>query len=169
MKKYFLLVIIFFLSFNLTKAQEEKYIGLFVYNFTKYFDWPESTKDGDFIIEVLGHKSVYDELKKITSGKVVGTQKIVVKHATSPDQIGENQILFLGHWQTRHLETIKSKIAGKPVLLVSEFEGLINKGSTINFVIRDGAIKFELNASSASAAGLQTDPRIRQLAHEVIE
>lgn len=169
MKKPFLFVFIFFQSFNFSQAQEEKYIGLFVYNFTKYIDWPESTKDGDFIIEVLGHKSVFDELQKITAGKFVGAQKIVVKHVTSPDKIGNNQVLFLGHWQTRHLEKIKSKITGKPVLLISEFEGLIDKGSTINFVIRNGAIKFELNAANATAAGLRTDPRIRQLAHKVIE
>ena len=51
-------------------SQEEKYIGLFVYNFTKYFDWPESAKAGDFIIEVIGHQSVYDELARITKDEI---------------------------------------------------------------------------------------------------
>lgn len=169
MKKSIILIVLFVLSIRISHAQEEKYIGLFVYNFTKYFDWPESTKDRDFEIFVLGHKSVFDELCKITNGKSVGSQQIVVKHITTPGQVEDNQILFLGHWQTRHLEAIKTKIQGKPILLITEFEGLINKGSTINFVIRNGSIKFQLNETNADMAGLQTDPRIKQLAHEVVQ
>ena len=46
------LVFLFISGLHSAKAQEEKYIGLFVYNFTKYFDWPENTKTGDFKIQV---------------------------------------------------------------------------------------------------------------------
>ncbi|HBH48066.1 MAG TPA: DUF4154 domain-containing protein [Bacteroidales bacterium] len=169
--KRILFVLLLTSSFFLkSEAQEEKYIGLFVYNFTKYFDWPESAKQGDFIIQVLGHNSVYDELAKITSDKLVGTQKIRVESITSPEQIKEDvHILFLGHWQTRHLSKTKTIIADKPVLLVTEFEGLLQKGSVINFVIREGSIKFELSKSNAEAQGLQTDMRLVQLAYSVVE
>jgi DNA-binding transcriptional regulator of glucitol operon len=75
----------------------------------------------------------------------------------------------LGHWQTRHLSKTKTIIADKPVLLVTEFEGLLQKGSVINFVIREGSIKFELSKSNAEAQGLQTDMRLVQLAYSVVE
>ena len=70
MNKYLTIIFLVFSIFNSLKAQEEKYIGLFVYNFTKYFDWPIEAKTGDFTIQVLGHKSVYDELEKITFEKL---------------------------------------------------------------------------------------------------
>lgn len=170
MKKYILLIL-FALCFTFkSQAQEEKYISLFVYNFTKYFDWPEETKSGDFLIQILGHKSVYDELARITTGKTVGSQKIVVEHITSIDDINSNaQIFFLGHWQTRHWYTVKSSIYSSSTLLVTEFEGLLNKGAMINFVIRDGSIKFEFHKTNTSNAGLKTDPRLVQLAYSVFE
>ena len=169
--KRFLLLTLLALSFMVkTQAQEEKYISLFVYNFTKYFDWPKEAKSGDFLIQVLGHKSVYDELARVTVGKSVGSQKIVVEHITSPDHINpESQIFFLGHWQTRHLSIVKSKIASGSTLLVTEFEGLLAKGASINFIIREGSIKFEFHKTNAMNAGLKTDPRLVQLAYSVFE
>ena len=168
-KIFFLFLFSSALIFN-SEAQEEKYIGLFVYNFTKYFDWPEHCKGGNFIIQVLGHKTVFEELAKISQNKMVGAQKIVVEHITSPNQINtKSHILFLGHWQSRHIESIKQKVGNNPVLLVTEFEGLLNKGSIINFVIREGTIKFELNKTNAHTAGLNTDPRLVQLAYTVVE
>ena len=50
---------------NTLEAQEEKYISLFLYNFTKHFDWPDEYKSGDFIIDVLGHESVFIKLKEL--------------------------------------------------------------------------------------------------------
>ena len=170
MRKYFICILLFFGVIFSLKAQEEKYIGLFVYNFTKYFDWPVETKTGDFIIQVLGHETVYDELKRLTADKTVGNQKIVVQHITTPEEINTtNHILFVGHWQTRHIEVINAKLSNKPILLVTEFEGLLQKGSTINFVVREGKIKFELNTTNAKLAGLKTDPRLRELAFNVVE
>jgi hypothetical protein len=170
MKKFFLIGLFCFGFLIKPEAQEEKYIGLFVYNFTKYFEWPNYQEEGDFVIQVMGHKSVYDELAKITIGKTVGTKQIRVEHITGPDQLNpECHILFLGHWQTRHINTIRTKIKNKPILLITEFEGLLQKGSAINFVIRNGTIKFELHKSNARAAGLKTAPRLESLAYTVVD
>jgi len=170
MKKLFLLALFAVITLLSSQAQEEKYIGLFVYNFTKHFDWPAEAKSGEFRIQVIGHKSVGDELKSLTAGKSVGHQRIVVEQIELPSQINPNtHILFLGHWQTRHLETVKANISGKSILLVTEFEGLIQKGAMINFVIREGKIKFELNYVNANTAGLTIDQRLKELAYQVIE
>lgn len=150
-------------------AQEGKYIGLFVYNFTKYFDWPENMKTGNFTIEVLGHKSVFDELLKLTSGKSVGNQPIVIKNLNSVDQVGESHILFIGHWQSRMISDLLKKTNGNNTLVISESEGLLSQGSAINFVIRDNNIKFEINMSNARNKGLKIDPRIRELAFKVVD
>lgn len=150
-------------------AQEEKYIGLFIYNFTKYFDWPDNTKTGNFTIEVLGHKSVADELTRLTAGKSVGSQPIVVKNLNSVDQLGKSQILFIGHWQSRMIADILSKGAVNNTLIITEAEGLLVQGSAINFIIRDNTIKFEMDMSNATDKGVKVDPRIRELAYKVID
>ncbi|QQS52261.1 MAG: YfiR family protein [Bacteroidota bacterium] len=170
MKKIFLILSLAMAVQYSAHSQEEKYIGLFVYNFTKYFDWPASAKTGDFKIQVLGHKSIYDELLKLTTNKMVGTQKIVCEYIETPDLINPSaNILFLGHWHVKHLDAAKAKIVGKPILLLTEYEGLLNKGSMINFIVRDGTIKFEMSKGNASRVGLQTDVRLTQLAYSVAE
>jgi len=151
------------------RAQEEKYIGLFVYNFTKYFDWPENSKSGDFVIQVIGNKSVYDELVRLTRGKKVGSQDLVIKNVTNPLTIEKSQIIFVGHWQSRHLPTVLNRIGNHPTLIITEMEGLLEQGSAINFIIREGSIKFELKTSNVQKHQLKTDPRIRELAYKVVD
>jgi len=163
------LLLLFCYGSSLTHAQEEKYIGLFVYNFTKYFDWPESSKIGDFKIQILGHQSVYEELIKITLGKKVGTQNIVIQNINSLSEVNKCQIVFVGHWQSRYIPEILSKIGTHPTLLITEMEGMLDQGSAINFVIRDGTIKFEMKISNVTAHNLKSDQRIRELAYRVIE
>jgi hypothetical protein len=150
-------------------AQEEKYIGLFVYNFTKYFDWPENTKSNDFVIQILGHKSVYDELIRLTAGKKVGNQNIVIQNIATVQEISKCQIVFVGHWQSRFLPDVMTKIGNYPTLLVTEMEGMLDNGSAINFVIREGMIKFEMKMANLSSRQLKTDQRIRELAYRVID
>ncbi len=166
-------VLIFFLGFlfsNSSSGQEEKYIGLFVYNFTKYFDWPESSKSGTFIIEVIGHQSVYDELIKITQGKTIGNQDITIKYLKNVQELGNNShMVFLGHWQSRFIWELLGKVKQQPKLIISEMEGMLDNGSDINFVIRDGTIKFEMKTSNVLSRQIKIDPRIRELAYRVID
>jgi hypothetical protein len=151
-------------------GQEEKYIGLFIYNFTKYFDWPEESKTGDFIIDVVGHKTVYEKLKELTESKKVGNQNIVVRNFNDAKSLDNTcQILFVGYWNSRFLPDILEKVKGNHTLIVTEKEGLINEGSAINFVIRDNTIKFEFSTGNTTKYGLKVDPRIRQLAVTVYD
>lgn len=151
------------------RAQEEKYIGLFVYNFTKYLDWPESSKTGNFKIQVLGHQSVYEELIRITTGKKIGTQNIIIENINSIAQIEKCQIVFIGHWQSKYLPEILPKLENKPTLIITEMEGMLDKGSAINFIIRDGTIKFEMKTSNVHVHQIKSDQRIRELAYRVVD
>ncbi|MBN2350113.1 MAG: YfiR family protein [Bacteroidales bacterium] len=164
-------IVILFLVFGCftSNAQEEKYISLFLYNFSKHFDWPQESKSGDFVIEILGHKSVFDELEKIVSMKKVGNQDIVVRNFSDYSQLGNGQILFVGYWHNKYLPEIVNKCRNKNVLIVTENEGSIEKGSAINFLILNGTIKFEMSKSNTVSHNLKIDPRIEQLAIRVIE
>ena len=162
-----LLLVVF--QINNVEAQEEKYISLFLYNFTKHFDWPDEYKSGDFIIDVLGHESVFIKLKELTASKKVGIQDIVIRNYSDITLIGKCHILFIGHWQSRFLPQILDKIGNRATLIVTEKEGLINEGSAINFIIKEGVIKFEFKKSNALKYGLKYDPRIIEMAEAVYD
>jgi hypothetical protein len=52
------------------KAQDEKFKAIFIYNFTKYINWPAS--EGDFVINVLGDEAITREMGEIATKKTVG-------------------------------------------------------------------------------------------------
>jgi hypothetical protein len=154
-----------FVSLSLfVSAQEEDYISLFIYNFTRYFEWPEDRRTGDFVIEIMGHESVYKKLSEITANRTVGNQKIVVRSITSPDNMGNPHIIMIGHWHSRHIQKVLGKIGNIPTLVITDHEGMIKEGSAINFVIRDGGIKFELKKMNATKYGLKVHSRLDNMA-----
>jgi len=162
-------ILLSFLLCQSLHAQEEKYIGLFLYNFTKFFDWPTEVKTGDFVINVLGHESVAKELIRLTNQKKVGAQNIVVKPLSNVAEAGKCQIMFVGFWHSRYLSQVVEKMGSEPCLIITEKEGLLKEGSAINFLIMDNTIKFELKKGNALSRGLKVDPRIAELAVHVEE
>jgi hypothetical protein len=149
-----------------TIAQEEKTISAAIYNFTHYIEWPAEDLSGDFVIDVIGHKSVYDKLKEITAGRTVGKQSIVVRFLESVNGITQSHILFVGFWQSKDMARVIEKIGNKHTLIISEKDGLIDAGSGINFVIRNTQIKFEIKRANIQKYGLTLGKDLEQGAYK---
>jgi hypothetical protein len=154
-----------FISFSGKAQQETNYAvhANIIYHFTKYIDWPSSAKSGDFIIGIAGDTPLYDELKKNTANKMAGTQRIVIKRISSIDEVYSCQILFVGEDESGDMKKIAAKTAGSPILLVSESEGLAQKGSCINFTIVSDHLKLEINKKNIEQRGLSIASELLKL------
>lgn len=117
-----------------------------IYHFTKYINWPDDKKSGDFIIGVIGDSPLFDKLKTLTGlNKTVGSQRIVVKKYSPSAQSFDCHILFISEDESSYLKKIAPVTVGSSILLVTESDGLARKGSCINFVIADDRLKLEIN------------------------
>jgi hypothetical protein len=125
-----------------------------IYRFTKYVNWPEDKKKGDFVIGIVGDSPLYEELSNFTANKTVGSQKIVVKRISTPASYNNCHILFVCEDESGSLKKIAALTAGAPVLLLSESEGLALKGSCINFIIIDEHLKLEINKNNIGQRNL---------------
>lgn len=161
-RKIIVIAVLLFVSMRMM-GQEENYISLYLLNFTRYIEWPEEERKGNFVIEVLGHESVYEKLKEISEGKMAGNQPIEVRNYMSADEMGTPHILFVGHWQSRQIKDVVAKLEGRSTLLVAENTGMLDQGATINFVIRDGKIQYEFKKENALSRGLNVSSRLWQL------
>lgn len=169
MKNLFYLSIIFLLfSVSHVSAQEEKFISLFVFNFAKNIEWPDDNTD-NFTIDVIGHPSVYEELKKATENKMLGTKPVRVRNFQEVKDLSSCHILFIGHWKSRHFDEILEKYKNSKTLIITEKEGLIEAGSAINFIIRENGIKYEVKISNATRNGLKVGGKVRELAYAVYD
>lgn len=119
-----------------------------IYRFTKYINWPESKKTGDFIIGIVGETPLYDELKYLTKNKRVGNQPIVVKRVSPTSKSFTAHILFVAAEESGRLRHITEMTADKPILIVSEHYGLIAKGSCINFIVVSDHLKLEFSKTN---------------------
>ncbi|MEO6669259.1 MAG: YfiR family protein [Ferruginibacter sp.] len=116
-----------------------------IYRFTKYIDWPDEKKSGDFVIGIIGDSPLYDEIESFTANKIVGKQKIVIKNFSASAKAYNCQVLFVNDDESRHLKRIATLTQGLPILLITESPGLALKGSCINFSIVDEHLKLEIN------------------------
>lgn len=129
-------------------AQNEKFKALFMYNFTKYLEWPESERQGDFVIAVLGESALMDELKIIAEKKKVGFQSIVVQKISSPDQLPKCHIVYIPESKTNQINAIKIKLASSSTVIIADNPGSIAKGAGINYVVNSGKQVFEISKTN---------------------
>lgn len=158
-----LLIVFFFLSISVF-GQEDKYKSIFIYNFTKHFEWPVAYRTGDFIVGVIGNPPIITEIEKITGGKKVGSQIVKVQKYKDVASIGKCHILFIPAGKSKQIGEIQQKIGSVPTLIVTEKEGMSQQGAVINFVIQAGKIKFELNKANATKKGLKISSYLETLA-----
>jgi hypothetical protein len=148
-------------------AQEYQYHKVYIYNFTKYIQWPTEKQKGDFVIGVVGKSSMIKELETMAQNRMVGAQKIVVKQIEGPSDAEGCHVLFIPANKSGMFTQFKTQLGGKPVLFVTEKNGLSKEGSDINFVLVDGKLKYEMNKSSLDKAGLKVMPDLMKLALQV--
>ncbi len=138
--------------------------SVFIYNFTRYIEWPETARGGNFIINVFGsNTALVAELNNMAKTKTVGTQKIEIRNTTSLDAVGSSHILFVCGDNTTPFSEILNKVKGKNVLIVTEKPGFARQGSAINFVIVQNKQKFELNKNNAEKYNLKVSTTLVQL------
>lgn len=135
----------------------------FIYNFTKFFDWPLEERTGDFVIGVLASQDIYSELETYTKGKKVGSQNIVVKKFKRVDDVTNCHMLFISEFEANSIEGIHKK-TGHYTLLMSDFGGAIQMGTAINFDLQGDRLKYEFSSTNSLKYGLKFSSKIQEMA-----
>jgi hypothetical protein len=148
-----LLLLVFLFSVTTrSRSQDEKLKAIFVYNFTKYINWPQ--KPGNFVIVVLGKSAIYTEIESIASKKTVGNAAIQVINTNSPEEIMDSHIIYIPASKTNLLLSILRKSQEQHILIITEKEGSCKTGSCINFYNKDGKLGFEISKTNIENYGL---------------
>ncbi|MCU0430459.1 MAG: YfiR family protein [Cytophagaceae bacterium] len=141
--------------------------SIFIYKFTQYIEWPDKTSGGDFVIGVLGNSPIQPELNALAAAKKVGTRPIVIKKIQAGDDVSACHILFVASDQNSSLSGISSKTSGKPLLIISEMVNGAKQGASINLIMVDEKMKFEMNKKILERQGLKVSTDLVKLAIQV--
>ena len=146
-----------------TKAQDEKFKALFMYNFTKYIEWPQAKQSGDFVIGVIGNSGMIDELNTIAQKKTVGAQTIKVKQISSADDVTKMHIVYITEDKSGEAAGVAGKIKGKGVVLITDKAGFALSTSGINYIKKDGKPNFEISTKHLNEEGVKVSAQLMAL------
>lgn len=145
------------------KCQDEKFKALFMYNFTKYLEWPSTKNKGDFIIGIYGTSPIYNDLRIIAEKRKVGTQHIVVKKLTQASDLAQCHIVYLPENRSGKIDEVSDNCKGKGIVIISDKPGLAKSHSGINYVKVDGKQNFEINKKHLEIEGIKINSALLSL------
>jgi YfiR/HmsC-like len=150
-------------------ASEYDVKAAFLYNFTKFVDWPPDAfpDSGSLKICVLGDDPFGGSLRTV-AGELVGNRKLTVTRTESLARPAGCQVLFISRSEQDHVRQILAAVKGSPVLTVGDTKGFADDGVIINFVLEGSKVRFEINTDSAEQAHLKISSKLLQLAKRIV-
>jgi len=144
----------------------------FIYNFTKFVEWPVgglADHRAPFVIGVLGDSGCDAALERLASDHQINGHPIEVHKVASAQEVRSVQILYVSRTQEQQFAALASAITVAPVLTVGESATFVSAGGMVNFVQQDNKLRFEINVHSATQAGLRVSAQVLKLATSVRE
>ncbi|WP_247235694.1 YfiR family protein [Telluribacter sp. SYSU D00476] len=153
-----------------TPSLEYKVKAVFLYNFTQFVMWPESsfaTDDAPFVIGVLGENPFGTYLKETVSGEKKENHPITVQYYKDVKDIKPCHILYVPSGQEQPLQEVLTAVQKRAVLTVGDAPDFITKGGIIRFYTLSGKIRLQIQPETAKAAGLTISSKLLRLAELV--
>jgi hypothetical protein len=134
----------------------------FIFNFSKYVDWPTSVQSDTLMI--CGYGDGDDVLSSI-SGKSAQGKTITIKKLSNPKESDSCHIVYIRSGVSA--DEILANVKNKHVLTVGDESGFLNKGGMIGFKMSDGKVVFDINATLARGNGLTISSQLLKFANEI--
>jgi hypothetical protein len=153
---------------KLEPSREYAIKAAYLYNFTRYVEWPEetfSTKDAPFVIGLLGKDPFGEIVDEIARTKQVNQRRIVIKRFANMADYSPCHLLFVAasvNPQDKAAVIQNAHNAG--VLVVSEDPDLARQGVIINFFIQDNTVRFEICPEVAKQERLKISAKLLSVA-----
>lgn len=148
-------------------TKEYQLKAAFLYNFTKFVDWPTNrlgNQNDPIRIGVLGTNPFGEELAKAVEGRTQNGHPFLVTNLTAATEAAAVHLLFVPRGQEAALEVVA---ADAGLLTVGESEAFAQQGGVITFTMEAEKIRFEINLDAAEKGGLKISSRLLQLAKVV--
>ena len=147
-------------------ASEWQVKSAFIYNFTKFVEWPPEALAGPsqpIVIGVLGEPALAQQLTAVVAGRNVNGRQIEVRVVQTVAQARATQLLFVTAEEDKHYAAMRADLADSPILTIGESPSFSVMG-TIGFVSDGEKLRFEINADIAERSRLKVSAQLQKLA-----
>lgn len=149
-----------------TSAGEWQIKSAFLYNFTKFVEWPAvapTAPPQPIVIGVLGAAALAQELAELVAGRNVNGRPIEVRAVHTAAEARTTQVLFVSAEEDARYVAMRSELADSPVLTVGESPSFSVAGA-IGFVQDGEKLRFEINVDIAERSHLKVSAQLQKLA-----
>ncbi len=164
-----------------------KVMAAYVYNFTRFTEWPEARftdSNSPIVIGVLGNEQFAGMVKATTKGKKAHGRSLSVRtlrHVPSSDtgsspsearramqeELLQCHLLFIDLSLMEQMEDVRSVVGGEDIVTVSDADRFAEKGGMIGFALENRRIVFEVNHREVNATNVRMSSKLLKLARIV--
>ena len=146
---------------NARAQSPEEARAIFLYNFAKFVEWPDSafaSSSAPVVIAVVDANEVGRALEHYVRGKNANGRDIEVRQLKSEAGVGDAHIVFIG--STGLTSAVIAEIGSKPILSVAEDESFLQQGGIIRLFSQGNKVMCAINAKNSTAAGLKLGDKL---------
>jgi hypothetical protein len=144
----------------------ERVQSVFIYKFLKFTKWPYQSPTAqapEFRIGIVGETSMTPILKEF-EGRSVHNRKIVIETEADLKALDQYRVLIFSKNARNKWKRWKDKLENRPILTIADWDGFAESGGHVNFFLFSGKVRFKINYTSTTTAGLSISSRVLQLA-----
>ena len=150
---------------------EDDVKAAYVFNFTKFVEWPSSAFTGQtdpINVCVAGDAAVVRALERIVAGEHVEGRPLRAI-AELPDDPAHCHVLFVGRGASERASRLMATTSKVPVLTVGDSTRFLQQGGMIAFVVENRRVRFDISVRPAERAGLKVSSKLLRVARNVRE
>lgn len=147
-------------------ALEYQVKAAFLFNFTRFVNWPESPfKSGTdpFVIGIIGNDPFGPYIEELVDGESFGDHPIIIERYTDVKEIGNCQILYVNSNDAKMVKEVLAACAHKNILTVSDASRFASLGGVIGFYKEQNKIKVQINVKAAKAAEVEISSKLLKI------
>lgn len=149
------------------RPSEYQVKAAYLYDFSRFVAWPAQSgneKSGEFAICVLGTDPFGPILDATVAGEKSGGQPVVTRRIAKAQDALNCRILFIGDSEADHLKEVLAEMGRASVLTVSDIPRFSERGGMIEFVLKGDKVRFDVNLTNATDAGLIVSSELLKVA-----
>ncbi len=138
----------------------------FLYNFTKFVDWPaDAFKDAQspLVVCIIG-KDPFGNKLDVLENKTISGRKVIVRRLAAFDNTEKCQVVFIGRSENDQAPAILKAARTRNILAISETPNFCSSGGMINLFLEGDKVRFEINIRNAEKARLKISSQLLNLA-----
>lgn len=151
---------------------EEEVRAAFLYNFTKFVEWPAPSgqKAGEpFRMCVVADADFTRVVDTIIRGESVLGRPLVLVTPTSADVARTCHLLYVSKRERDRVARLVAAVRDLPVLTVSDAPRFLDNGGAIQFVLDNRRVRFDISLVAADRARLRVSSNLLRVARNIVE